>query len=454
MADEVKKISRGQDGLNPLSNNNPRSHIDLKTSTVQGALRKIVNDYYKDDVFEGVTEFYGQILRVIEDPKDRGTPYLSSFFNVLGVTAKSYKVRVFDIDSTKPVPDTFDETKADRAIIDLYNEAFYEDTTSEQPLSVGDFVKVTYGNLTTLEDCQIISPIKNATSAQGSTTTGEGSAASTAKPAAAFSGDTSPLPTGPIIFDPNQKAADAPGWKSLTPGSNAHKVAQACKEIGMRPEQIIAILGVVSKESNFIGKKETGYSKTSVERTRAIFGGWQLKGQPDSFIQDIKSTDEKFFNFMYDQRRFKKLGNGNLSDGDGYKYLGRGFNGITGKAIYKIAADRIKIDIVSDSKLLEDSDVAAKACAAYFDINGKRLAGVKKMDISAASQHELNMLYVAANGGSWKFLKTGSQVSIEAMTKTEAYVARFLGIMQPPLPPYSAPTGAPAPARKKSNGKP
>jgi hypothetical protein len=62
---------------------------------------------------------------------------------------------------------------------------------------------------------------------------------------------------------------------------------------------------------------------------------------------------------------------GNTSKGDGSKYLGRGFNGITFKSNYKKYMDLLNkngtvADLVNNPKLLYDPEIAAEVNALYF----------------------------------------------------------------------------------------
>lgn len=129
-----------------------------------------------------------------------------------------------------------------------------------------------------------------------------------------------------------------------------------------------AILGVISKESANAGD-ERGYQNTSNDRIRKIFGS-RFDGKSDAEIDALKADNEKFFNYVYGN--WPKLGLGNTEPGDGYRYRGRGFNGITGRAIYQSLQDFYNkigggsIDIVKNPELLEKPDVAAEFAIIYF----------------------------------------------------------------------------------------
>ena len=87
----------------------------------------------------------------------------------------------------------------------------------------------------------------------------------------------------------------------------------------------------------------------------------------DAQIDQIKKDDEAFYNLVYGGR----YGN---SPNEGYKYRGRGFNGITFKGIYQNMQKLIdklgkldrKVDIVANPDVLNEIDVAAEAAVLYF----------------------------------------------------------------------------------------
>lgn len=134
-----------------------------------------------------------------------------------------------------------------------------------------------------------------------------------------------------------------------------------------------AILSTVGKESGFENFKETSYKGTSPERIRDLFGS-RFSGMSDEEINDIKKDDSKFWEKVYGGEYGRK-NFGNTSPGDGAKYIGRGFNQLTGKSNYQKYNDLLRkygvnVDIVSNPDLLNtNKDVAAEVNALYF-ING------------------------------------------------------------------------------------
>lgn len=159
-------------------------------------------------------------------------------------------------------------------------------------------------------------------------------------------------------------------------GENVKALIEAMKKHNItNPLTQIAILGVIGKETGYIPQNEIGYGTTPNDRIRGIFGS-RVKDLSDAELNTLKSNDVKFFDRVYGPDdptgRGKKYGN--TQPGDGYKYRGRGFNGITFKTGYqsmqklldKIGKLDKKVDIVSNPDSLNDVDVAAEVAVLYF----------------------------------------------------------------------------------------
>jgi predicted chitinase len=141
-----------------------------------------------------------------------------------------------------------------------------------------------------------------------------------------------------------------------------------------------SIQGVIGKECGWAPQNETPYTNTSNDRIRKIFGR-RVSTLSDAELNALKADTNKFWDRVYgpDDPTGASQKMGNTQPGDGSKYAGRGFNGITFKAGYekmqKIYNESGKlgksINFVSNPDALNDLDVAAEVAVLYFIENLK-----------------------------------------------------------------------------------
>ena len=153
------------------------------------------------------------------------------------------------------------------------------------------------------------------------------------------------------------------------------EIIDSLKKAGITNPYVQAgVLGVISKESSFNHKRaEMSYKNTPNSRIREIFGS-RVKKLSDSELDALKKDDSKFWDRVYgkDDPTGTSQGYGNTSPGDGWKYRGRGYNGLTFKSNYQRYTDLLKsigsnVNLVSDPEILDrDSKVAADVVALYF----------------------------------------------------------------------------------------
>jgi len=138
------------------------------------------------------------------------------------------------------------------------------------------------------------------------------------------------------------------------------------------PYTQIGILSCIGKESGYVPQNEICYDNTANSRIRYIFGSCRLGMYSEDELTELKKDCVKFFDAVYGKDATSCLGwnTGNTEEGDGYKYRGRGFNGITFKSTYKKYSDILGVDFVSDPDKLNEVDNSAKAAVAFFT-NGK-----------------------------------------------------------------------------------
>ena len=151
-----------------------------------------------------------------------------------------------------------------------------------------------------------------------------------------------------------------------------------------------AMMGIVLNEGGFSGKSENMYyvndwrlaqvfsifSNKRDSRGRRIRAGLEPGTKAEKKADAIKHTrkdlasqyiknPEKLANFIYNMDN--RPGLGNDQPGDGWKYRGRGNNGITGKAAYARLGKQLGVDLVNNPDLLSsDPDLQAKATVQFF----------------------------------------------------------------------------------------
>lgn len=152
------------------------------------------------------------------------------------------------------------------------------------------------------------------------------------------------------------------------------------------PKTLASYMGIAEGETGgFKALGETGRYK-SAERIREVFSA-----RPDVIARadEIAAMGkEQQYNALYGGVWGKK-NLGNIEAEDGYKYRGRGFNQLTGRANYQKIGQMIGADLVNNPDLLMDPKIAAQANIAY---NKSRLGSLGKN----ASFED----YLKATGGS------------------------------------------------------
>jgi len=150
---------------------------------------------------------------------------------------------------------------------------------------------------------------------------------------------------------------------------NTHNIkatVDALNKAGITNKHVqLGILATVSKESAFNPKTETSYANTPSSRIRMIFGS-RMTPYTDAQIDALKKDYNKFYEAVYGHTTAVGKQLGNTQVGDGAAYVGRGLNGITGRAQYKIYGDLVGVDLIREPERLNEIDVAAAANAQYF----------------------------------------------------------------------------------------
>ena len=167
------------------------------------------------------------------------------------------------------------------------------------------------------------------------------------------------------------------------------------------------IVSVIGTESNYVPKTEVTYRNTPNDRIRLIFGSRVAK-YTEAQLTVLKTNDVAFFDSVYGGQY------GNNKPGDGYKYRGRGFNGITFYENYLRYGIAIKVDLVNNPDLLNQVPIAAAAAAVYFadtlkaaQTNGSLLKRVGVRSLSDVKDFETGVkVALQANAGFGKSTDT------------------------------------------------
>lgn len=358
MADPHKppSIKTFEGGLNPVTDQKPGPVIDTKTSTPEGMLKWIAeNKVFNTDLLEGVTEFKGQVYRIV-DPKfssEKESAYIPDFFKKIFAQYLICKVRIPEVHSYLPVPSTFDETDEDIGIIDLYPDFILEPENGVlNPIGVGDIVNCTYGNLKVYSDGKVLCKISSAPDGQGSI-----------KPVGASA------PKGDI----KKQFEESDKYKELIKDIPANINKQFDTD-NITLEDFKSFFKQSKKAESYYQAFKTLYKKYGVDtpaKVAAITGNiaeetgnlMAVKELPSRFNKRNPSDPNEPVGTLYEGR--KTLGN--TEEGDGPKFIGRGLIQLTGRVNYQNASKALGIDLITNPDLVATSPaLAAETAFLYF----------------------------------------------------------------------------------------
>lgn len=140
------------------------------------------------------------------------------------------------------------------------------------------------------------------------------------------------------------------------------------------PISIAGVLAIISKESAFVPKDEN--MNYDADRLVVVFKMSQSKAN------QLANKPEAIANYVYGGKY------GNNNSGDGWKYRGRGFNGITFKGNYQKYGDAIGVNLVSSPSKANEIETASKIQSEFLK-NG--IASLKKQGkLSAYNSSGIN----------------------------------------------------------------
>lgn len=169
------------------------------------------------------------------------------------------------------------------------------------------------------------------------------------------------------LFGLRDNTAPPPLQHSPQPRTEADLLRAAMDRVGIVENATRAGVAAIAMGESFMrGRTEQGYSGTSNARIREVFGS-RVAGMSDAQINVLKANDEVFFNHVYGAQ-FQHIHRlGNTLPGDGYRFRGRGFIQLTGRANYQKYAVAIgRPDIMVAPDLANDPEVSALLTAAYI----------------------------------------------------------------------------------------
>lgn len=146
------------------------------------------------------------------------------------------------------------------------------------------------------------------------------------------------------------------GSGPTTVGQNQQLLLQEMNDLGVTDSKTRAAMAAMAEgESGFKLQSEISYENTPNQGIRKSFGPGSVFGKmSDDQLTRVKKDPVQFFDIVYGGRY------GNTSPGDGYKYRGRGFIGITFKDNYAKYGKLLGIDLVGNPDLANDPKIAAK----------------------------------------------------------------------------------------------
>jgi len=142
--------------------------------------------------------------------------------------------------------------------------------------------------------------------------------------------------------------------------SNSIKlITSKLKEKGVTdPKVVAAIIAICSKESGFVLQGENTHTGT-LSQLRDWFP--PLRDMTDQQIEKLRMNQRNFYNKVYGPSSSVGKNLGNIFKNDGYDFRGRGWNGITGRSLYRI------VGFERDPDDLNNPKHATTALINYYD---------------------------------------------------------------------------------------
>jgi len=181
------------------------------------------------------------------------------------------------------------------------------------------------------------------------------------------------LPPPPVIITPERLKAFAPGCNAV---AIAPMLQAAADEFEINtPRRIACWLGELHHESQGFTRLTENLNYSALRLTVV----WPKRFPTTEDAEPYARNPEKLANKVYGLRF------GNTEPGDGWRYRGRGFTGLTFKDNYRSIGPMIGEDLVTNPDRAADPRVAARIAGAYWVSKGLN-ALADKRDVAAITK--------------------------------------------------------------------
>lgn len=202
---------------------------------------------------------------------------------------------------------------------------------------------------------------------------------------------------GPSLLPTFDKSARPVFWltremvDALAPGNNEDAV-DALVTTGNYILQGFEIDKTSRRLAAFLGQVAYETSGLKILEENADFSKESLLRKFPRIFDDVKAAEyahnpERILNVVY----ANQLGNGGEESGDGWRYRGRGFMQIAGKANYQRIGEQVGIDLLKSPDLAGNPHVSLLIAAAYWYYAGLN---------DAADNYDIVAITKRINGGS------------------------------------------------------
>ena len=170
----------------------------------------------------------------------------------------------------------------------------------------------------------------------------------------------------------------------LNTNENGRYLLQRAYDAGITdPRELSVFMGQMEVESGRFGRLEESFAYDG-ERLMEVFTGRNGMDTREQAEEIAGRGPEGIANALYGGR-WGERNLGNTEEGDGWRFRGRGFVQLTGRANYAHAAGELGVDIVGNPDIVGERDFAADATIHYWR---ERVASHgAQLDPDAATPH-------------------------------------------------------------------